>query len=236
MRDDTVEKKQSYRIFDSIFRSYDLINRVLSLGQDKAWRRELISRTVRKSGLKILDLATGTCDVGAGILMAGLKPDIFCGLDLSEKMLLKAAKRGLSEKISFVRADSHFLPFEKNSFDSVTAAFGIRNMHSPLKVLQESRRVLKRGGRIGILEFSRPDNSFVRFFFNIYLRLFIPLAGGILSGNFHAYSYLNRTIGTFPCGEDFLGIMRDAGFEETECLTMMLGSVTLYTGEKKNEC
>ena len=225
-----------YKMFDRIAGRYDILNKILSFGMVGRWHKRLIKRLPPQKDMSILDLATGSSDVLISLLT--IRGDISqaVGLDMSEQMLIlaekKLARHDLTGKVRLIRADAAQIPCPDSSFDTVTMAFGIRNMVDVPGVLREMRRVLKPNGRVLILEFSRPKNRMLNFLYMSYLRNVLPLVGGIISGNYSAYRYLNRTIETFPAGEDFCRLMRDAGFEKTEAEPITFGTVCLYTASK----
>ncbi len=231
-----INKIDSWKIFDAISPSYDLLNRLLSLGLDRHWRRQLKKFLPRRSDQRLLDLATGTADVLLILVRHGRYVAEATGIDLAEKMLAigrkKVARAGLSDKISLVAADARHIPFDANKFDAVTMAFGIRNVEDPLQVLREMHRVLTKGGRALILEFSLPENRALRALHLRYLRKVVPAVGGLISGHSEAYRYLNRTIEQFPYGGAFCAIMQDAGFSNPKAHLLLGGIATIYVGEK----
>ena len=233
---DKFAKSESWKIFDAISPNYDRLNRILSAGQDMRWRRAMIRFLPQEKGILVLDLATGTADVLLSICK--MRKDIGqgLGLDLSDKMLnlglRKVAAQGLTGKILLRNGDAQDIPNPDATFSAVTMAFGIRNVPDPLKALKEMHRVLKKGGRAIILEFSLPANPLVRWLDLLYLRHLLPLVGFAFSGNYQAYKYLNETIEVFPCGKKFLDLMRQAGFGRLEAHPLFFGAATIYVGEK----
>ncbi len=255
-------KEESFRIFDKIHKRYDLLNRILSLGQDILWRRRLArwakeekkderkgdgkdtGKDGKKDGEKdaenkkqlLLDLATGTGDVALCLLKHNNQITAAYGCDRSKNMLLtgreKSNKKKLSGKMIFLQGDGAQIPFADNTFDLVTIAFGIRNMADPLHVLKEMRRVLKGTGKILILEFSLPGNKAIKGLHLFYLRRIIPNVGALISKDLQAYRYLNVTIESFPYGDAFCDWMREAGFEEVRFKGLTFGVATLYEGKK----
>lgn len=229
-------KAQSWKIFDAIYRRYDLLNAVLSFGLDTIWRRKLLNLIPEGSNLKILDLATGTADVAITLVKNNPNIQGAIGIDLSENMLALGREKiracALSEKIHLQTEDAAKLSFPNDEFDMTTMAFGIRNVENPIFVLKEIYRVLAPNGRGVILEFSLPKNILIRWFYLIYLKIFVPIVGGIISGNFKAYLYLNRTIENFPYGEVFVRMMRQCGFKNVTAERLMFGVATIYCGEK----
>ena len=232
----TLPKSQSWQMFNAISPKYDQLNRVLSLGLDRSWRKYLAVWLPNRRNLKLLDLATGTGDVPLALLKRSKDIESVCGIDLAEEML-KIAKHKvrdaqLTDKISFQNGDAQAIPYPDETFDVATIAFGIRNMPIPEKVLEEMFRVLKKGGRAIILEFSLSKNFLFRGLQLFYLRQIVPLIGGMVSGNFQAYRYLNQTIEKFPYGEAFCDLMADAGFQVINVQPLTWGIATIYKGDK----
>lgn len=222
--------KKIVEMFDKISPKYDRINRIVSLGRDQHWRQTVARFLPAGKELKILDLATGTGDQALSLLQSGASIHSVTGIDLSTEML-EIAKRKIPQ-VKFLHANAEELPFEENSFNAATFSFGIRNVTDPLRSLKEIHRVLKPNGRALILEFSLPKYP-IRPFFLFYLRYILPPLAGLLSQNFSAYRYLNKTIEHFPSGENFCRLLKEANFTRIQQIPMNLGSVTLYVGEKE---
>lgn len=222
-------------MFDSIAPRYDLLNRLLSLGIDRRWRRFAVKQIKYADGGRILDVATGTADVALQI--AATTPDsvTITGVDFSPQMVeLGREKVGMSPfsgRISLQVAPCEAIPFAENSFDSATIAFGIRNVVDRLCGLQEILRVLKPGGRIVILEFSNPRSKLFKTAYNFYFLKILPLIGGLVS-NFSAYKYLPDSVLEFPSQEEFKKIMSEAGFKAVTHTDLTFGIATVYTGDK----
>jgi len=232
----TINKKDYVtRMFDGISGKYDFLNHFLSMGIDRAWRKKAINLLKNKNPLNLLDVATGTADM-AILASVILNPQKITGIDLSQKMLdigyEKVKKKKLENKIALMIGDSLDLPFESNKFDAVTVAFGVRNFENPLKGLQEMFRVLKKEGRIVILEFSVPEKRFIKPVYLFYFKKILPFIGSIFSNNDFAYSYLPVSVSKFPQGENFLILLRKAGFEKTEYKSLSLGICSIYSGIK----
>jgi demethylmenaquinone methyltransferase/2-methoxy-6-polyprenyl-1,4-benzoquinol methylase len=232
------KKKEAWKIFDSIFKRYDLLNHLLSFGQDFLWRRQIVRVLNHRKDIRLLDIATGTCDVLINFLRIKDNDNIFtCGMDMSLNMLKygekKLLKHTFKSKWSLFRSDANLLPLPDNEFNIITIAFGIRNMIDPKTTLKEMHRVLDFGGEVLILEFSLPKNIIIKKLHLFYLRIFIPFLGRIISGDLGAYKYLNKTIETFPYGEEFIEIMKTAGFSNCSRKSMTFGAVTLYQGKKE---
>lgn len=223
-------------MFDRIAHRYDLLNRLLSMGTDVRWRRKLNRCVPAGEKLRVLDLATGTADVL--IAMNGACPQVASGvgLDMSGGMLHygreKLIRLGLDRKFRLVRGDATCLGLDSGQFDAVTISFGIRNVIDVAQGLREMRRILKPGGRALILEFSLPSNRLFRAMYLFYFRNILPRIGALISGDSYAYRYLNETVETFPYGEDFCQLMRDAGFESVTATPLTFGIASLYQGER----
>ena len=233
--DQIKERKRRIReMFDSIAGRYDLLNHLLSGGVDIYWRRRALNGVRHRQPRKVLDLATGTGDFA---LAAGcLRPRRVFGLDVSTNMLrLGAAKIGARQEAEFVcllAGDAEELPFAENCFDLVTGAFGVRNFGHIPTGMEEAWRVLKPGGEILVLDFSEPTLPLFKQAYRFYFNRVLPLLGGLVSGNRRAYSYLPRSVDTFPQGQAFVKLLEDAGFVETETTPLTLGIATIYQGRK----
>ena len=226
------------QMFDRIAPAYDRLNHLFSFGRDFSWRRRLAGAVNKNEKLRILDLATGTGDVLISLLSGNSDIAEAVGLDISENMLAvcrrKIARRKLAGRIKLVRADvtANGLPGE--SFDAVTMGFGIRNTADAFKTLTEIHRLLKEGGTAFILEFSMPANRIIRGFYLFYLRFFVPLLGRLLSGDNHAYRYLDTSIENFHRADDFCRLMQKAGFSNISATPLTFGVACLYQGTKLN--
>ncbi len=233
-QDASGKKVQIERMFDSISGKYDFLNRSLSFGIDVYWRKRMVNVLRKHKPVQILDIATGTADVA--LAMESLKPQYITGLDLSEKMLEKGrekvAKRNLQHLITLVKGDSEQLPYPDNSYDAVTVAFGVRNFENLSLGLSEMSRVLKPGGKVVILEFSRPRIFPIKQLYDFYFRHFLPWWGKLVSKDQSAYTYLYDSVNAFPEGDDFLKIASTSGFRELKAERVTFGIVSLYTGTK----
>lgn len=229
-------KTESWKIFNLISKRYDLLNRLLSLGLDVRWRRKLLSFIPERPNLKLLDLATGTADVAIAIVENKNNIHSAIGIDMAQEMLKigqeKVSRHNLGDRITLEKADAQELPFQENTFDLTTIAFGIRNMPDLRLALMEMFRVLKPGGRSLILEFSIPENILLRFGYIVYLRVIVPIVGFLFSGNYVAYKYLNQTIEQFPYGDRFCKILKQMGYQRVEAHLLLGGVATIYVGEK----
>lgn len=232
-----LSKNDSWKMFDQIAKRYDLLNRLLSLGQDKFWRLEIRSLLPSGTNIQLLDVATGTGDVVLSLVRDNPRIQMAYGVDLAQEMLeiarAKIKSEGLHSKIMLERADGQSLPFLNDTFDAVTISFGIRNIPDLRMALLEMYRVLKKGGRVIILEFSLPHNPLLRIGHWFYLNLLVPLVGLLLSGHTTAYRYLAQTIESFPYGERFCKILKQFGFEDIKTYPLMGGVATIYVADKK---
>ena len=226
---------QVRRMFDSIAGTYDQLNHTLSLGIDKIWRRKGIAFLRPFSPASILDIATGTGDLAIS-MHRRLKADRIIGADISEGMMevgrQKVAEAGLSDHITFEYQDCTALTYPDNSFDAVTAAFGVRNFENIEQGIAEMYRVLKPGGHLVILELTTPECFPMKQLFSIYSKIVIPLLGKLLSKDNSAYRYLPDTIKVFPQGEIMKGVLSKAGFGEVSFKRLTFGICTLYTATK----
>ena len=223
-------------MFDSIAGDYDALNHILSLDVDKIWRKKALKQIVdAPAPVQVLDLACGTGDFSIAIAKT-LTEGHVTGVDLSKGMLAvmreKVAKAGLNEMISIEEGDGENLRFPDNTFDRVTIAFGIRNFEDRPKGLREMLRVLKPGGRLVILELSRPENKIIRWFYDLYFLHILPKIGGKVSGDKAAYAYLPASVAAFPGKKEFTATMREAGFRTVTHKAFTLGICRMYTGEK----
>ena len=210
-------------MFDRIAPVYDVMNRVMTAGLDRRWRR-LTVRAVVRPGDRVLDACCGTGDLAVAARRAGAT---VVGLDFSARMLERARRKDAS--IEWVQGDLLELPFEDGSFDSATVGFGVRNVADLERALAELRRVLRPGGRLGILEITRPRGP-LRVFYRLWFDVLIPLAGKILPGG-KAYTYLPASVRRFPGPEELAELMRARGFTEVGFRTLAGGIVALHTGE-----
>ena len=222
-------------MFDDISGKYDFLNRFLSAGIDIKWRRKALKQLIALQPKTLLDVATGTADVA---IMAStvLNPDKIVGIDISNGMLdigrKKIEKFGLGNKIELLNGDSETIKFDDNSFDAVTVAFGVRNFENLEKGLSEIKRVMKPGGKLVVLEFSRPKMFGVKSLYNLYMNVVAPGAGKLFSKNRNAYKYLNHSIKKFPEGKNFTFILDNLGYKNTFCKPLSLGICSIYCGEK----
>lgn len=233
--DEEGKKKQVEHMFDQIAFRYDFLNRFLSGGVDIWWRKKAIGQLKGLQPKTILDVATGTGDL-ALISYKMLQPEKVTGIDISEGMLeigrKKIVKAGLQEKIELLRGDSEAILFEDNSFDAVTVAFGVRNFENLEKGLSEIRRVLKPGGRLVVLEFTRPSLPVMKQLYGFYMKYITPTIGKIFAKNNDAYQYLNDSVFQFPERQNFTNILKQSDYRNAFYKTLTLGICTIYCAEK----
>lgn len=223
------------KMFDNIAPSYDTLNHRLSWNIDKYWRNKAIKQLKSLAPKTMLDIATGTGDFA--ILSAKmLQPEKLIGADISEGMMeigrQKVAKEGLGNVISFAKEDCLNLSFGDNTFDAVTAAFGIRNFQDLDKGLREMCRVLRPGGMLCIVELTTPVHFPMKQLFRIYSSTVLPIYGKMISKDSSAYDYLNKTIAAFPQGERMEQILHDAGFSKARFERLTFGICTMYIATK----
>ncbi|MDE3026749.1 MAG: ubiquinone/menaquinone biosynthesis methyltransferase [Acidobacteriota bacterium] len=210
-------------MFDRIAPFYDAMNRLMTAGLDRRWRRITVTETVR-TGDRVLDACCGTGDLALAALAGGA--DVV-GLDFSERMLDRA--RAKSAEIEWVRADMLALPFDDESFDAVTVGFGVRNVDDLEAGLRELRRVLRPGGRIGILEITTPRGALAPFY-RLWFDRVVPLLGNALPGG-SAYTYLPASVRRFPAPETLAALLESAGFSSGRFRRFAGGIVALHVGE-----
>ena len=222
-------------MFDNIAPTYDTLNHRLSWDIDKGWRKKAIKRLLPYAPKKMLDIATGTGDFA--ILAAQmLHPEQLVGADISEGMMeigrQKVKRMGLDKVISFEKQDCLHMGYEDETFDAVTAAFGIRNFQNLDQGLSEMCRVLKKGGHLCIVELTTPVSFSMKQLFRIYSGTVLPIYGKLISKDQSAYDYLNKTIAAFPQGEVMMEVLKKAGFEKAEFKRLTFGICTLYFATK----
>jgi demethylmenaquinone methyltransferase / 2-methoxy-6-polyprenyl-1,4-benzoquinol methylase len=228
------KKEQVAEMFDNIASRYDFLNHFLSFGIDKLWRRRAIRLIKPFLPIDILDVATGTGDLAIAALNTGAKR--ITGIDISEEMLAvgrsKLKALGLDHQIVLKKGDSEQLEFADAAFDAVTVAFGVRNFENLEKGLSEIHRVLKPGGVLCILEFSKPRTFPVKQLYNLYSYYVLPFFGKLISRDNSAYRYLPESVEEFPDGMNFLSRMRKTGFNESKEYRQTFGVATIYLGLK----
>jgi demethylmenaquinone methyltransferase/2-methoxy-6-polyprenyl-1,4-benzoquinol methylase len=229
------KKEAVESMFDSIAWKYDFLNHFLSLNIDRLWRRraiKIISQSYKSPN--ILDVATGTGDLAIAAMK--LNPAKITGIDISRKMLEigkeKVEKKGFADKIDLIQGDSEKIPFINNTFDVAMVAFGVRNFSDPVKGLSEMNRVIRNGGMIMVLEFSKPTGFPIKPLYNFYFRNILPFFGRLFSKDKDAYNYLPDSVMKFPDNEEFLKLLVKAGWSETHQVKLTGGVASIYTGIK----
>lgn len=228
------KKEQVAKMFNAIAPRYDLLNRLLSFGIDKIWRKRLVKAVHAQQPNHIVDLATGTGDVAMALTkIPGVQ---ITGLDIAKDMLAlakrKSRHRNLQDRIEWIHGDGEHLPFDDSTYDSATIAFGIRNYEDLEKGLGEMLRILTPMGKVYILEFSKPSGGLFKQLFRFYFKYILPGIGRLISRDPSAYTYLPESVDAFPDGEDFLSIMQSVGFTATTARPLTFGVATLYIGQK----
>lgn len=229
------KKEQVANMFNNISHTYDFLNHFLSLGIDIIWRKKAIGELKAIQPRLILDVATGTGDFAFEAIKT-LKPEKVVGVDISEGMLDVARKkikeRNLESVFSVQLGDSEGLHFEDNHFDAITVAFGVRNYENLEKGLADMYRVLKPGGKIVVLEFSKPRKFPVKQAYNFYSNQILPVFGKLFSKDSNAYTYLPESVAAFPDGDAFNQLMTKVGFKGAKDIRMTFGICAIYTGVK----
>ena len=230
------KKEQVAQMFDTISGNYDGLNRVISFGIDIKWRKKVLKLVSDKNPKTVLDIATGTGDLA--ILMTNTSAEKIIGLDISAGMLAigrnKIKAKNLSDKIEMILADSENMPFEDNTFDAITVAFGVRNFENLEKGLTEILRVLKPNGIFVILETSVPDKTPYKQGYTFYSKNILPLIGKLFSKDNSAYQYLSESASVFPYGEALNNILRKIGFIDVKAMPQTFGVATIYSASKNN--
>ena len=229
------KKEQVAQMFDTISENYDGLNRVISFGIDVKWRKKVLKLVADTHPNTVLDIATGTGDLA--LLMTQTNATKIIGLDISAGMLAvgrkKIAEKKLDAKIEMVLGDSENIPYENESFDAITVAFGVRNFETLEKGLAEILRVLKPGGVFVILETSVPEQFPFKQGYRFYSKNILPLIGKMFSKDDSAYQYLSDSASVFPYGEALNNILRKVGFIEVNALPQTFGVATIYSASKK---
>lgn len=228
------KKEQVTKMFDTISKNYDGLNRVISFGIDIKWRKRVVEILKKKKPHSILDIATGTGDLAINLIETGAKKIV--GLDISPGMLEvgqhKVTAKKLNETIKMIVGDSENLPFENNSFDAVTVAFGVRNFETLDKGLAEIYRVLKPTGTFVVLETSVPTKTPFKQGYRFHCNYILPIVGRLFSKDRSAYTYLSESASVFPHGENFNNILRKIGFIEVENKPQTFGVASIYSATK----
>ena len=240
LADDTelvrARKQRIQQMFNAIAGRYDLLNHLLSGGVDFYWRRRALAAVRRRGPARVLDLATGTGDFAraAGRLAPGRVVGVDVAFDMVRIARAKLGEAGGDRGADLMAGDAEMLPFRDRCFDLVTVAFGARNFGSVGAGLAEAERVLRSEGEVIVLEFTEPTLPVFRQLYGFYFNRVLPLVGGLISGNREAYSYLPRSVGSFPQGTEFLELMEAAGFADTRATPLTLGICAVYQGRKSD--
>lgn len=220
-------------MFNNIAFRYDFLNSLLSLGIHKGWRKKAVKIFAGKKPKLVLDVATGTADLAIEDLKAGAEKVI--GVDISAGMLevgkQKIKKAGLENKIDLQLVDAEGLPFSDNQFDVITVAFGVRNFENLEKGLREMQRVLKPGGDLVVIEFSKPKGLF-SYIYKFYFSYITPAIGRLFSKDHRAYSYLPESVEAFPYGQAFCDILARCGYKQPEAIKLTFGVASIYKATK----
>ena len=231
---DKSKKEEVAEMFNNISKRYDFLNHFLSVGIDKIWRRKAVNMLKEVQPKRILDLASGTGDFAIESLR--LKPEQIIGMDISEGMLEvgreKMKKKGYDNVISMQLGDSENLPFEDNYFDALTVGFGVRNYENLEKGLSEMLRVVRPGGKIIVLEFSKPKKFPVKQYYAFHSKYIIPFFGKRISKDSKAYEYLPESVAAFPEGKNFTDILEKLGYKQVKAQLVSGGIATIYSGIK----
>jgi len=228
------KKEEVAEMFNNISTNYDFLNHFLSLGIDHLWRKKAIKQLKNLEVKKVIDIATGTGDFAIASLK--LNPDEVIGVDISSGMLEVGAKKmknkGHDTTIKMILGDSENLVFEDNYFDALTVGFGVRNFENLEKGLSEMLRIIRPGGKIVILEFSKPKKFPVKQVFSFYSKYFIPFFGKRISKDTKAYAYLPESVAAFPEGKEFEDILKKMNYRNVDSIILSGGIATIYTGIK----
>jgi demethylmenaquinone methyltransferase/2-methoxy-6-polyprenyl-1,4-benzoquinol methylase len=230
------DKTSIGQMFDSIAWRYDFLNHLLSFGVDRYWRRKAVGKISESlKNPRIIDVATGTGDLAIEAMR--LDPVKITGIDISDKMLelaiQKIKAKHLEDVIEFVKCDSENISFNDNTFDAAMVAFGVRNFSDPVKGLAEMRRVVRNGGLVVVLEFSKPDGFIFKHLYSFYFKNLLPFTGALFSRHRNAYRYLNESVTKFADNEKFIQMMKMSGLSEIKQTRMTRGIASIYTGVKK---
>ena len=230
---------QIQAMFNAVAPKYDFLNRLLSVGCDRYWRKAAVSEFQSFGNKAFLDVATGTADIPLEIGKRYPKPTQIVGMDFSLSMLKlgnkKISNNKLSKAIKLIPGSAENIPFKDQSFDGVITSFGVRNFTDAKQGLREMHRILKPNGKIVVLEFSFPKNIILQWLYRYYFEKVLPITGRIISGHKIAYSYLPSSVVNFPQGETFKKMLECSGFKNISLKPLTLGIVTLYKGIKNAE-
>jgi len=228
------KKQEVAEMFNNIASKYDFLNHFLSMGIDILWRKKAIRILKKENPQIILDVATGTGDFAIEAVATGAKKII--GVDIARDMFKigeqKVAKKNLSHIISFDYGDSENLQFDDNHFDAITVSFGVRNFENLNKGLAEMNRVLKPGGSLVVIEFSKPTTFPIKQLYNFYFKFILPTLGKLISKDQRAYTYLPESVEAFPFGQAFLDKMLSVNFRDVKNIPLTFGIASIYIGKK----
>lgn len=228
------DPKKIQTMFTTIAPRYDLLNKILSVGIDRHWRKFAVNQLPRVQNARFLDVATGTCDVAIEIISRHPVGTKVVGADFSEGMLElgreKVRNTGLDDRIELRFADVTDLPFEDNSFDGVIIAFGIRNVQDYKKGLSEMGRVVKSGGKVVVLEFTTVQNPLFKAPYHFYIKKVLPFIGEMISGKKGAYKYLPSSMLDFPSPETFKAAMEETGLQDVRYHKLTFGITAVHVG------
>lgn len=223
------------QMFDRIAMRYDLLNHLLSAGSDFYWRKAALDKLNASTGSCVLDVGTGTGDLALGVLRRAKKPDRVIGVDLALKMMQigrEKARLQNDQPVCFIGGNAESLPLKTERFDGIMVAFGVRNFADITAGLHSMYRVLKPGGRLVVLELSRPLFWGLRHGYQVYFKYLLPRIGGLISGDAGAYQYLHKSVMDFPERDRFETLMIRQGFVQTGYRDLSLGIATIYWGDK----
>ena len=227
-------KNQIKTMFNSIYEEYDLINNLITFGLHKNWKKQIVDISRPLNPKRILDVATGTADIA--IALTKIKNCEIIGMDLSSNMLDIGDKKikdlGLQQSVKLELGDVENLEYNDNYFDVVTVGYGVRNFENLKKSLDEIYRVLKKNGTLIILETSVPKNKIIKLFYNFFTKFYVKLIGLLLSKNFEAYSYLQKSASNFPHGQDFINILKNSKFTNISQDIKLFGASTIYVANR----
>lgn len=230
------KKQEVEQMFDNIAHSYDFLNHAFSFGIDVLWRKRAIRILKKESPKMVLDVATGTADFAIEAARMKLNAEKIVGVDLSEGMLeigrKKIRERNWDKVIELQKGDSENLPFESNTFDAFTVAFGVRNFENLEAGLTEMLRVIKPGAIGIVLEFSKPRNFPIKQLFQFYFKFIMPLIGRLISKDRRAYEYLPESVQAFPSGKEFTSILEKCGYVDCKVIALSGGIASIYIGRK----
>lgn len=227
------EQKRGYvrRMFTAIAPHYDLMNRLMTLGQDQGWRRRVVDLCALPRGGRMLDVATGTGDIAYEALRRDPSARVV-GLDLTREMMLAGRGKHAGQHFPFAEGDALALPFPDGVFDAACSGFMMRNVVDVAAAFAEQARVVKPGGRVVCLEITRPANRAFRWVFDLYFFRLVPFAGGLISGEREAYTYLPQSTVAFPNPARLREIMMAAGLHNVYYRRAMLGTIAIHWGIK----